>query len=811
MPFFYNRYLSWLIALCLLQSLPLLGISTNSLNHKGKISGTVLEFNTKQPMEYVQVALYTVSDSLLLTGTITNHQGFFEIKNLPYKEFYLQLSFIGYDTKKIDTIVLQQNTNSIDLGNLELEPSSLAIEGVEVRAKATETVYALDKKIIKVGSDLSSAGGNAVDILESQSAVQVDAEGTIKLRGNSNFSVLVDGKPTLFSAGEALQQIPATNIKYVEIITNPSAKYNPEGSAGIINVITKKNTLVGLNSLITVSGTNDGSNSTNILLDYKTKKIRYQLGINYQHFDKESERHNLTQTNSDTLLFMNKSIGKGGAISDAPSISGGMDIDLGEKSDISWGSGIGEKYSNTYKDIHYTLWYEPSLDTSRTYSIYDKSYKRQYAYLFFDYEYRFDDDGHELLFSGYFSGSERRESFTDREYLLEDTIKSQMIKDSENGNTSYSRLSVDYTWPISNKSTIEAGYLIRHSQEDEDYNYHYYTHLIYFETDSFSYSNTSDYTQENQAVYATFASSFNGLEYQLGIRGEYNTWTMNDKKDYQDFPKREDYDWFPSIHLSYRTKMGHNFSASYSKRIDRPASNYLEPFESYSSYYSKRVGNPALKPEYTDSYELNYRKSFDKSYFSFETFLRKTYNKIEKYRTYYDTVTTLYSVRNVGEDKMMGIEAAYSVDVKDWWEFTTYGQVFHYQVDSDTEADSRDFTNFNLAVKNKFYLPRDYIFQLDGVYNGGNVTTQRIVKPTYMLSASARKNFLNNKMTVSLKVRDIFNSVKMRVSSKGLDYESETKLVRYAPYVTLAVTYRINKLKKSKTPDELSEKEVNDF
>lgn len=781
-----------------------------NLGGKGQISGKVLEANTSQAMEYVNIALYAEKDSSLITGTITDKLGNFILKNIPYDSFYIHVNFIGYQLKEIGHLSISHTSKSIYLGTIELLPATVEIDEVDVKAKSTQTVYAIDKKIIKVGSDLSSAGGNVVDILESQAAVQVDAEGEVSLRGSSNFTVLVNGRPSVFSGGEALQQIPAATVKNIEIITNPSAKYNPEGAAGIINVITRKNTLVGLNGLATVSGTHDGTNSTDLLLEYKTKKVAYQLGFNYNHLDKRSKKTNLTKTFTNDTIFTNSSVGNGNILSDDVVFSGGMDFDFNEKNQLSWGAAMGEKYDKTFIDLDYTRWQIPSLDSSFSNSLYEKGRSKDYMYFFFDYLHMFDQEGHEILWSGFIRQSKSSEDFTDREYLLKSN-DSSMIADNEASQGNYKRLKIDYTLPLSEKSTFEAGYLIRSFFEEEDYGNAHYNYLIDVVDPVFDYSNSSDYVQNNQAVYSTFSSALKGINFKLGVRGEYTTWSMKDIRDFEDLPTMENFDWFPSIHLSYKFKGGHNLSGSYSKRIDRPASNYLEPFESYSNYYTRRIGNPKLKPEYIDSYELNYRKNFEKSYFSLETYFRKTRNKIETYRSYLDANSTLISVHNIGHDMTFGAEAAFQSDLKDWWSVMVYTELYHYRVETGLNDEYRKTSIYNLFVKNNFTLPGKTYLQLDAVYNGGSITSQRVIKPQYLLSASARRNFFDNKLSVTFKVKDLFNSVKLDIRSKGPGYISDTYMVRYGPYFTLSLTYRINKLKKSKEPDEANEPDVNEF
>ncbi len=777
---------------------------------QGQISGKVEDESSKQSMEYVQVTIYNDIDTSLFDGTISDKKGEFVLKNIPAGKYLVSLEFIGYKSEKFNDITISHDKSNIDMGIIRLSPSPLEIDEVEIKAKETETIYSIDKKIIKVGSDLSSSGGSAVDILEDQAAVYVDAEENVSLRGSSNFTVLVNGRPGIFSGSEALKQIPAASVKSIEIITNPSVKYNPEGSAGIINVITRKNMLTGLNGLVSLSGTHDGSNNSGLWLEYKTRKINYNLAFTYAHSDKESERVNLTKTFTNDTVFFNHSFGKGGFIKDVPVIAGGMDIEINQNNQFSWGAGVSDLYNRTHRNIDYTLWYEPLIDHLFQSTHYIKKSKQDYKYLFFDYLHKFNDDGHEILWSGFIKDTRGNEDFTDREHNFDNVVTS-MIDDSENSTRSYQRLKVEYTFPISDKLNFEAGYHIRHSTEFENYGFNYFDYLIDDSNPLMIYKNSSDYSQANQAVYSTFASEWKDIKYKIGVRGEYTQWEMIDSNNADNTTKINRIDWFPSIHLSYRFKGDHYISGSYSKRIDRPPSNYLEPFESYSGYYSKRIGNPALKPEYIDSYELNYRKSFKRGYYSVESYLKRSTNRIETYRSYLDETTTLYSVRNVGNDMRLGIQSALQVDLKDWWTCTFYSDIFYYKVLTDLSDSYTETSVVNLLMKNNFTILRKNYLQIEGIYNGGNITSQRIKKPSYLISASVRRSFFKNKLNVSFKVKDIFSMVKLEIVSKDYGYSTETLLVGYPPYYTLSVTYRINKLKKRKEHEEVNQKEVNEF
>ncbi len=241
----------------------------------GIIKGKVEEQGTGQPLEFVNIAVYEKADSSLITGGITDDKGNFEVKGMTYGEYYLVANFVGFNKTKISDIVINEENPLVEIGDIGLKPSTVELNSVNVVADKSPIEYKLDKKVVNVSQMISATGGTAVDALENTPSVQVDIDGNVSLRGSSNFTVLIDGRPSVLSGSDALRQIPASAIENIEIITNPSAKYEPDGNAGIINIVMKKNSLIGVNGIVNASiGTRDKYRG-DFTLNYRTKKFNF--------------------------------------------------------------------------------------------------------------------------------------------------------------------------------------------------------------------------------------------------------------------------------------------------------------------------------------------------------------------------------------------------------------------------------------------------------------------------------------------------------------------------------------------------------
>ncbi len=316
----------------------------------GLIKGIILDRETDYPLEYASVSLFRTEDSTLVTGILTDKNGEFILKNLRPEVYFLKIDFIGYRMKEIYHIVLKPSDNIIDVGRIYLEPVSFILETQEVKAEPAPITYRVDRKVIEVSKQATALSGTAVDVLKNVPSVSVDIEGNVKLRGSEDFNVYIDGRPTVLEPSDALKQIPASAIDKIEIITNPSAKYDPEGVAGIINIILKKSKLQGINGILNLNAGVDEKYGGNILLTWKKRKINTFFGLNY---DKRTFPGNM---NSDRILsdVKIKSDGTFKRGFNPAGIRAGIDFKLNEKNTLGISGSYGFWKMEGQGDLNYT-------------------------------------------------------------------------------------------------------------------------------------------------------------------------------------------------------------------------------------------------------------------------------------------------------------------------------------------------------------------------------------------------------------------------------------------------------------------------
>jgi len=668
--------------------------------------------------------------------------------------------------------------------------------------------YKIDKKIVNVSQDILGAGGSAVSVLENIPSVQVDIEGNVSLRGTENFQVLVDGRPSVIQGSDALQQIPASTIDQIEIITNPSAKYDPDGVGGIINVILKKQKQPGINGVVNASIGSGNKYSTDFLLNYRTKHVNVfgGLDLNYREWQMKGNSEYETHL-EDTINYRNSEI-KGKMNRRGYGIRAGLDYYLTDKTTFTLQGRYGYYgFGRDFTSRRY-IFTEPltTNDYSRSSSISDRG--GNYYRINLDFLHNFDNKGQKLEAMIYYSNrktddwDEQKDYITDENWnIVDDTPET--IKSIEDEVDYELRLKADYTKPIGGEGRIEAGYQSRLNTENEVYTFLDYDYGTgdWIENDLFS--SEVDFKRNIHAVYGIYSNVWGTFGYQLGLRGEYT-----DRK-FENVESTEAhiidrFDYFPSIHLSKSFTGEHQVIVSYSRRIDRPRGRELDPFPNYMDPYNIRIGNPVLEPEYIDSYELGYQKRLDKSFISVEGYYRINKNKITRIKILQDDGTFLHTYENLNRDFSLGAELMINLDITKWLLFNASTNLYNYRMEGNIESEDvvRESTNWdgrgNLTLKFKY----DIRIQITGIYRGPTVTAQGEREGYFVTNAALRKDFFNKKLTTTLSVRDIFKGTRREMVSSGASFYSYEFFQRESPVVSLNITYLINNYKKQRNGRE---------
>ena len=749
-------------------------LAKNNLPKPGIISGKVIDNTLNEPLPYVNIVIKDMAKKII-TGGITDDNGVFEIKDIPEGKSFVEVQFIGFETYSKEILITNDNRN-IDLGTISLKESSALLDEVVVRAETSSVVQKVDRKVINVGKDLTAAGTTASELLNNVQSVSVDSQtGAISLRGNENVRVLVDGKPTNISAAQLLKQIPSTSIKSIELITNPSAKYNPEGMSGIINIILNKNANMGFNGSVD-TGITAGhyvryNASTN--MNYKTGKVNFFGNYGYNGGDNFNYGYvNRPGFNSQDFQFVNNN--------QSHLFKVGADIYLNDKNTLSfyttqnWFNGDGTG-STMVRNNSGTL----SSDAINTQLQENKSGTYNV-----NYKHNFKKEGHNLEFEATYSTTDAPEdalnsdaikNTTDPDYKVLNYIND--IKNDRNNTL----INLDYTNPISEKGKLELGVEYRtnntantnltdQEREVRDTN----GNITGYERVG---NSSFDYDRKIYSGYINYGHEFGKLTMQLGARLEHYEieGTFNQETSATEKVTDKIFTIYPSAFFTYSLSDKNQFQVSYSRRVDRPGIGQLNPIREWSTPLITSIGNPDLNPQFTNSFEVNYTRQIKNGSLTFGTFYREINDNISRV-TYADpldpNVKQILSYTNFDDTSSYGLELSANYKVNNWWRINSsmdfYSQKQQGLVDLTTPNASRiEITNevFNARISNSFKASKNLSLQLFAMYRGPQEDIQWKVKNMWMVNTGASLNVLDGKGTVTFRVNDIFKGMKFAFDS----------------------------------------------
>ncbi len=760
------------------------------------ISGKVLEAGTETPMEFANIVLFNSEDSSQVNGTITNREGFFTLEKVRRGNYYLKISFIGFDEKIIDDISITI-PGKVDIGEVELTPHTFGTDEVVVSGTRSPISYQIDKKVIDVGSQFTAASGSAVDILENVPSVTVDIEGNVSLRGSGNFQVLIDGRPTVMDAADALQQIPASSIENIEIITNPSAKYDPEGTSGIINIILKKSEVAGVSGIVELDGGLNDQYGAEGIFDYKKEDIQFNLSANYRKrvFEIDEREENWTQQNG--IISYYDANGNGNRGRDGYRINSSLSYNFGLGNLVTIGGRYSDRTSRRNSNLNYSEWTSVAPEKVNYFSNSDRERGGANIDFFTNYLHKFDEDGHQLT-ADFSYESESNDEFTIN--LLRqagEVVEGQ--KNTEKGPEQEIRTKVDYTLPFSDVSKFEAGYQTDIELSTEK------TELFLYDTGINNYvsqpefRNETDYDETTHSVYSLYSNQISKFGFQIGARAEYTGRKIQLARTGESF-SIDRWDFFPSVHFSYEFIDEHQIMTSYTRRINRPRGWELEPFYTWMDAYNVRIGNPALDPEYIDSYELGYQTYIGNSVISVEGYYRIVNNKIERVRSVYDESVTLNSVENVGTDYSLGTELFVNFDPIKNWNVNLIGNLYDYRIEGKLNGEdfSRKSFNWNVRFNNTIKFSKRTSFQFNAIYNSPSVSSQGRREDFLYANVALRHEIFENLLTATLQVRDAFSTAKREYILETPDLYTYRYGTRAHPDVMLNLRFNINNYKQER-------------
>jgi outer membrane receptor protein involved in Fe transport len=759
----------------------------------GSISGKVLDSSTKHTIEYANVVVFSKKDSSMVTGGVTDKDGLFILKINRPGRFYVEFRFIGYDTETIETAI-KPNSLNIDLGEIFIHPSAVLLENVLVEGERSPVTYQIDKKIVDPDQMLTVISGNASDVLANVPSVQVDIEGNVSLRGSQSFTVLIDGRPSVLDAQDALQQVAASSIDKIEIITNPSAKYDPEGTAGIINILLKKNLSSGWNGIVNANAGMHDSYGGDFLVNYQSNGIKTNLGFDYSRRFYPGDR---TQNNIYFLDNNTSTINSAGDINRGRiryEGRGGIEFSLGETDVLSFGARIGRREGQRTSNQNYTQFSELEPDEFDYFGVSDRSRAGTYFALNSNYAHTFGAEDHQLLGELFFSNQNSDENTTTSEF--DEGIQFSGRQTKEFGPSSDFRGKLDYSLPFSEFSKFEAGYQgqVDLSEEtNELYEFNLENGEYEFQSE---FSNVNEYTRSEHALYSIYSNKIWEIQLQGGLRAEYTYRTIEVPTQNESF-NLDRIDYFPSVHSSYKFSEVSTLMASYSRRIERPRGWALEPFPTWIDANNVRTGNPNLQPEFIDSYESGIQTNFGEISVSSEVFYRITKNKIEFIRTVVDEDVTLTTFENVGKDYSLGAEVMFNFNVLRFWNVNLMGNVYDYRVEGVLydEPFSRTSFNWQTRFNNTFRLWSSTQIQFNLNYNSPSVSSQGRWEGSLRSDLSVRQELIKNVLAATLQIRDLFGTTKREFTSEGENFYNYNQYDFKSPTLMLNLRYTFNNYK----------------
>ena len=757
---------------------------------KAAIRGQVLCGRTGNPIEYATVA---VADSAgkLVNGAVTNAPGDFLVSGLSPGTYHLEISFIGYEKHQTSSIVIREKKEVIDAGKITLAPVSKMLDEVSVTGEIKGVEHKVDRQVVNVAQQPNAAGGTLADVLQNIPSVRVDADGNVTLRGSADFTLLIDGKPSILAGSESLKNIQAETVEKVEVITNPSARYDARGISGIINVITKRKQQGGTDAMISASVANGDKYTGNLKVSNRNKIMTSFLEANYsdkwQHTSSWSDRYitsgglQTTESVSDTRQLQRR---------DAQA-KAGADIPIGGKNSLSFFIQGGSWQFFRGIDALFTSRNQVQPEETEIITREEFSVKNNFLSGDLSYVQQFGKNKEHTLTIDFFDSyleNTSPDTYTEPELGWMQQIDNESFRNNF-------RFKADYVLPVNEKNKLEAGI-----QADLQKSHYLYDYRVKMGDSSWirndSLSGTMDYRRDIMSAYTMWSGSLAGISWQAGIRAEQTLqeigYSANGESNRYDY-----FDLFPSLHLSKDFGEAHQVSLSYSRRINRPTEWQLSPLLYSSDRFYLRKGNPSLQPEYIDQVEVGYGfhiKQFD---IHADGYARKSHNSInsvilEDHDIFYETYENLEHEFNAGVDLQ--------ILWKPWrWLKLDYGSSFYYSWWSGTLSNGSQLRDqspdFTCTFKPVFIITPITDLTFQAIWYAPSRNIQGLTSSFYYFDFIFRQQFLKKKLILTVRTHNTFDTGLYHFTASGESFSTESWYRYEGPVAIVALSWKINNLK----------------
>lgn len=782
----------------------------------GKINGQVLDEN-KNPLEFATIMLLSTSDSSLVKGAISDVAGKYEFMNIAEGNYLVSASMVGYQKIYTRPFILQSETESINLASLALSSDTKTLTEVVVVGEKPFIEQKLDRMVVNVANSIVSSGGTALEVLEKAPGITVDQNDVISLKGKQGIIVMIDGKQSYLSASEVsnmLRNMQSNAIEQIEIITNPSAKYDAAGNSGIINIKLKKDKNMGMNGNIN-AGVGYGKfekYNGGLNLNYRQGKVNFFGNYNYgynKRFNSLRLQRRIVDDGTETFFdaynyrpmeFENHSY------------KAGVDFSLNEKNTLGF-IATGFFNDGTMEVINDTkISHEKNQVDSSLILFNNATSIRQSMSYNLNYRKTFDSTDREFTIDLDYSNYEGESNDNIRNFYYnsigEETGSPLILKSIIPSIVDIKSIKADYVHPLGNGAKLEIGMKSSHVTTDNDVRFDLYEAEQW--TVDTTKTNHFKYTENINAGYLNFSKEYEKLSLQLGLRAEQtisegNSITLNKvvKRNYLEF--------FPSIFVSQKLGKDHQLGYSYSRRIDRPTYQDLNPFIYFLDVYSYFEGNPFLKPSFTNSFEIShtFKGMFITSLGYSHT--KDVFTQVTEQND--ETMVTKATMANLNSQKNYSLGLTIPVNFTKWWTASNNLSLYYNRFESEFQGGQLDLGQlaYNLNSNHNFTLPNNFSAEVSGMYRSPTVDGIVKARSMYFVAMGIQKTFLDKKATLKLNVHDIFNTMRFRgdIDYQNMDVNILAKWESRQARLTFTYRFGNNDIKPARRRTTGSEAEQN--
>ncbi|GHA49832.1 TonB-dependent receptor [Salinimicrobium marinum] len=793
-------------------------ISIQAQNKQNTVTGKVVD-EAGTPLEYATISFENTANPENITGGITDPEGVFSI-DVSEGTYDITVEFISFEPK---TFSGREITSDVEMGTITLGMAAGELDEVVVTAETTQVEVRLDKKIYNIGKDLTTAGGTVSDALNNVPSVSVDLEGGISLRGNENVRILINGKPSAmagFGSTDVLAQLPADAIERVEVITSPSARYDAEGTAGILNIILKKEKTLGFNGSVTLTAGHPDNAGISANVNYRTDKFNLFNTTGFRYFDAPGNGFFDTRYNENSNVDFdrivedreitrlnrgyNTNLGMEYYLNDQSSITGSIFFRTGEDEDVT--TNVTDNYLNTFSSSN------PAYGTTRIENQMEEDNSWQFA---LNYINRFSESGHQLTADLQYETDKETQTtridetpdFNEIEY--ERFLFGEAIDQEETQKEWL--IQADYVLPIGKDSQFEAGYRGNFENETTDYNIRQEDTLGNLVLNN-RLTNIFDYTENVQALYTQYGTKFGDVSFLLGLRlentnlkGEIESeLTEAELEEEFGFPINTSFDnnylgLFPTVNVIYELAETENITIGYNRRINRPRGWFINPFPSRSSTNNVFQGNPNLQPAFSNAFDVGYLKRWEKLTLTSSVYYQKETDAFERIEENVEGSNVVRTIPvNLSSNERTGGELGLLYNPANWLRLN--GSFNYFQFKTEGEFNNRDYnaknTSYFARFSSKVTLPGSIDWQTNAFYAGPSEGVQGTQEGLLSIDLALSKELFNETTTLSFNVRDLLNSRKRERYTTTNTYDRYSEFQWRQRSFNISLMYRFNQQKR---------------